>query len=140
MNTLKGFMLMIVGLGFVVFALLGLSSSLNNYYGVIPDPNYDAIYGAINSSVYEGYNISEDLQKSVEGSERSGFIGDLTSFSAGIYRALKLPFDMIKVFKEIISTFFRVIPFPGWVTVGIGIMIILIVTYLILSAILRHNV
>ena len=133
-------MLMIVGIGFIVFAILGFSSSLNSFYGVTPDGNYSKIYDSINESVSEGYGIAYDVQSSVEGSERSGVIGDITSFSSGIYRALKLPFDMVKIFIEIISTMLKVLPFPSWVGVGLIVALIITITYLILSAIMRHNV
>jgi hypothetical protein len=137
---LQDFIVMIIATGFIIFGMLSFSYHLNSFYGVTVDGNYSNIYDEINTSVSEGYEIGNSIQESVEGSERSGFIGDLTSFSSGIYRALKIPFDAIKIQTEIFTSFFKVIPFPPWVINGIIILIVISITFLILGAVLRHNV
>jgi len=136
---LKSMVILPIVIGVAVFALLGLMSDFNTFYDVIPDGNYSNVYNQINTSFESSINLSESLQNTVEGSERSGVVGDIVLVSGGIWKALKMPFQTLNAIKNMFGQIFNVLPFPSWVMGVLVTVFVVMITFLILGAIMRHR-
>lgn len=116
---------------FIIFGILWITDTSNNYNVNMTDENFDAVFGNATQIIDESYDISQSVKDDTFGGDVEQTLA-WESMITGAYSAIRLvsrSFGLIGNTLMAVSTAVGIPPF--FITAGLAIMVILVIFALI---------
>lgn len=126
---------MIIVFSMVIAGLSTFLADLNHEYGLGVDTSWNETYNQLD----QVSGVTEDIRNATEGSEITT-ADAFETISEGGMGAMKLVFNSFSLMDTIMTDLMREIGLPPWLYQGFLAILIVIVSFLIISAIFRVEI
>ena len=133
---------LLIGLVLFSFIIIGMTTFLGELasnYNTQLEGNYTQTYSRINA-ISNTTAIAYDIQEKVEQGEGVSVVESLAVLSSAAFAALKIPFQAIGIIISILNEISKHLGLPSWFLTGFITIIVITITFMILSAILRKDI
>lgn len=138
---MRDWMLGILIFGFMITLGANFFNISMGEYGLQPDENFTKIYDSVNSTMGDVDSIAgsttEQLQTK-QGLDDTGANAEV-SVTSRMWKVLKLPLDLLTTTLTTIGTIGNVIGIPNWILNVFMSMVLIVVSYIAISALFRRN-
>jgi len=131
--------LILVSIPIIIFSTLMYETANSKYYNVNLSSHYNYVYNEINNSmgITTAYDLGLNMSEKMEESSGIGVQESLIILSEGAIMALKMPFTAMKIIPHLISVVAMELGVPSWLVTTFIALLLITLTFLILSAFLR---